>query len=108
MSSMKAGTLLRRARREAGLGQRELARRAGLPQPTLSRIERDLASPRFGTLDRLLLECGLELELAPRAGRGVDRTLIRERLRLTPAERARRAVREWEATRVFREAGAIG
>lgn len=99
---MKAGTLVRQARREAGLGQRELARRAGLPQPTVSRIERDLASPRFNTLDRLLRECGLELDLAPRPGRDVDRTLIRERLRLTPAERARRAVQEWEATRVFR------
>jgi len=73
-----------------------------VPQPTLSRIERGLASPRFGTLDRLLRECGLELELVPRRGRDVDRTLIAERLRLTPGERARLAVREWEATAVFR------
>ena len=94
--------ILRQARRKAGLGQRELARRAGVPQPTLSRIERGLASPRFTTLDRLLRECGLELELAPRPGRSVDRTLIRERLRLTPGERARLAVREWEATAAFR------
>jgi len=73
-----------------------------VPQPTLSRIERGLASPRFGTLDRLLRECGLELELVPRRGRDVDRTLFAERLRLTPGERARLAVREWEATAVFR------
>lgn len=99
---MTAGALLREARRGAGLGQRELARRAGIPQPTLSRIERGLASPRFETLDRLLRECGLELNLIRRPGLGVDRTLIRERLRLTPSERARLAVREWEGTRVFR------
>jgi transcriptional regulator with XRE-family HTH domain len=106
---MKAGTLVRQARRQAGLGQRELARRAGLPQPTVSRIERGLASPRFSTLDRLLRECGLELDLAPRPGRDLDRTLIRERLRLTPGERARRAVQEWEATRVFRRRrGSLG
>jgi transcriptional regulator with XRE-family HTH domain len=73
-----------------------------MPQPTLSRIERGLTSPRFSTLDRLLRECGLELDLAPRAGLGVDRTLIAERLRLSPGDRARRAVREWEATRTFR------
>ena len=99
---MGASGLLRQARRAAGLGQREIARRAGVPQPTLSRIERGLTSPRFATLDRLLRECGLDLELAPRAGRGVDRTLIAEALRLTPGERARRVVREWEATAAFR------
>jgi transcriptional regulator with XRE-family HTH domain len=98
---MRAGGLVRQARREAGLGQRELARRAGLPQPTVSRIERGLASPRFQTLDRLLRACGLELELTARAGRGVDRTLIAERLRLSPGDRARRTAREWEATRAF-------
>jgi len=100
---MSSGALLREARRRAGLGQRELARRAGIPQPTLSRIERGLASPRFETLDRLLRECGAALDLVPRAGRDVDRTLIRHRLALTPAERARLAVREWERTRAFRD-----
>ena len=100
-----AGILLREARLEAGLGQRELARRVGMPQPTLSRIERGLASPRFDTLDRLLRECGRALDLVGRPGLEVDRTLIRERLRLTPGERARLAVREWEHTRAFRERG---
>ena len=99
---MKASTILREARRGAGLGQRELARRAGVPQPTISRIERGIASPRFDTLDRLLLECGRQLDLAQRPGLGVDRSLIRERLSLTPGERARAAVREWEGTAVFR------
>jgi len=103
---VSAGGLLREARRKAGLGQRELARRAGIPQPTLSRIERGLASPRFATLDRLLGECGLALDLVRRPGAEVDRTLIRERLRLTPGERARLAVREWEKTRAFRRGGA--
>lgn len=99
---MKAGAILREARVAAGLGQRELARLAGIPQPTLSRIERGHASPRFETLDRLLRVCGKELELAERPGRGVDRTLIRERLLHSPGERATLAVKEWERTRVFR------
>lgn len=99
---MTAGRILREARRSAGLGQRELARRARVPQPTLSRIERGLTSPRFDTLDRLLRECGRELDLVDRAGLDVDRTLIRDRLRLTPGERARLAVREWRATAALR------
>ena len=99
---MTAGTILREARREAGLGQRELARRAGVPQPTLSRIERGLTSPRFDTLDRLLRECGRELDLVERAGLGVDRTLVRDRLRLTPGQRARLAAREWRETAAVR------
>jgi len=105
MEEMKAGILVRQARREAGLGQRELARTVGIPQPTVSRIERGLASPRFETLDRLLRACGRQLDLVERRGLGVDRTLIRERLRMTPGERARLAVREWEGTAVFRRAG---
>jgi hypothetical protein len=39
------------------------------------------------TLDRLLEACGMRLTVEVRAGRGVDRTAIRELLRLTPAER---------------------
>jgi hypothetical protein len=39
--------------------------------------------------------------LVERPGLGVDRTLIRDRLRLTPGQRARLAVREWERTRAF-------
>jgi len=96
-----AGILVREARLAAGLSQRELARRAGIPQPTLSRIERGRASPRFDTLDRLLRACGKALEVVGRPGLGVDRSLIRERLRLRPGERARLAALEWERTRVF-------
>ena len=101
ITNMKAASILREARRAAGLSQRELARRAGVAQPVLSRIERGHASPRFGTLDRLLRECGKELQLVERPGLGVDRTLIRDRLRLTPGQRARLAASEWERTRVF-------
>jgi predicted transcriptional regulator len=79
--------LLRYSRRSAGLTQRALARRSGLPQPTIARIESGAVSPRMDTLDRLLEACGMRLTVEVRAGRGVDRTAIRELLRLTPAER---------------------
>jgi hypothetical protein len=44
-------------------------------------------SPRFDTLERLLVATGSTLELAPRIGTGVDRTLIRAALRRSPEER---------------------
>lgn len=69
-----------------------------MPQPAVSRIERDHVSPRLDTLDVLLRACDLALDLVERPGRGVDRTLIRERLRLSPTERARLAAREWNRT----------
>lgn len=91
---MDAGSLLRYARDKARLSQRELGRRAGISQTTISLIEDGKTSPRFQTLDRLLDICGFELELVPRAGIGIDRTRMREFLRLAPEERARIAIEE--------------
>jgi transcriptional regulator with XRE-family HTH domain len=102
-----AASMLRMARRRAGLTQRGLARRAGVPQPTISRIERGQVSPSIATLGPLIQACGMQLEVVDRPGAGVDRSLIAQRLALSPRERLRRAVTEWEGTRVFREA-AVG
>jgi predicted transcriptional regulator len=72
-----------------------------MAQPAISRIERGHLSPRVATLDRLLRACGKGLELVVRPGTGVDRTLIRERLGLSNADRVRLAVAGWKATRPF-------
>ena len=80
------------------LSQRALARAAGVPQPTVARIESGAVVPRMDSLVRLLRACGKVLVLVERAGRGLDRTLIRERLRLSMGQRARLAVREWQKT----------
>jgi len=101
-----AGTAVLEARRAAGISQRELAKRSGVPQAAISRMEHGLVSPRTKTLDRLLRSCGRDLQLVERPGTGLDRTLIRQRLRLSVAERARLAVREWEKTRPFVRGGA--
>jgi transcriptional regulator with XRE-family HTH domain len=82
-----AGHTLRRARRRVGLTQRTLASRTGIAQPTVARIELGAEVPRVDTLDRLLGACGETLESLPRAGEGIDRSGIRELLRLTPRER---------------------
>jgi transcriptional regulator with XRE-family HTH domain len=103
---VQARSTVLEARREAGLSQRELSRRSGVPQAAISRIEHGLVSPRTETIDRLLRACGKDLELVDRPGTGLDRTLIRERLGLSIAERARLAVREWENTRTLLRARA--
>jgi transcriptional regulator with XRE-family HTH domain len=91
---MNAGRLLTEARKRAGLSQRGLAGRVGVPQSAIARIERGTVVPRVDTLDRLLAGCGQALESRPRLGRGLDRTGIRQLLALTPGQRARLAVRE--------------
>jgi transcriptional regulator with XRE-family HTH domain len=91
---VNAASLLRYARSKADLSQRELGRRAGVSQTSISLIEDEKTSPRFETLERLLAACGFDLELVPRAGLGIDRTTMRTLLRMPPAERARIAIQE--------------
>lgn len=79
--------MLRFARSKAGLSQRELAEHAGVPQPTVARIESGAVTPRFDTLEKLLRVCGYTLEAERRHGQGVDTTVIDEMLELSPAER---------------------
>ena len=97
---MTANTLIREARRRAGLAQGELALRAGTSQPAVARLERGAASPNLKTLQRLVEAAGFELriELVPKASadpvvdaykRDVDRTMLRENLRRTVDERLR-------------------
>jgi len=92
--AMNVAHLLRHARRQAGLTQRALAEQVGMAQPAIARIESGAVTPRADTLVRLLAASGYELALEPRLGIGVDRTLIRDRLKLTPRERIRLAVEE--------------
>jgi transcriptional regulator with XRE-family HTH domain len=101
-----SGSLLREARSSAGLTQRELARRAGVPQPTVARIESGAVMPRVDTLDRLLRWCGRELTTAPRAGTGVDRGQIVEMRRLPPRARLELLVRDERGLTRLMEAAA--
>jgi transcriptional regulator with XRE-family HTH domain len=91
--------LLREARTRSGLSQRELAERAGTTQSVVGRIEAGLTSPRVDTVDRLLEAAGyrLAVELRPIGSdpviaaykADIDRTLLRENMRLSPEERVR-------------------
>jgi transcriptional regulator with XRE-family HTH domain len=89
--------MVRGARRRSGLTQRQLAALAGVPQATVGRIEAGSVSPRAEMLIRLLGAAGHELSVERRLGEGIDRTLIRDRLRMTPEERIRLAAEEARA-----------
>lgn len=79
--------MLRHARARAGITQRALSARTGIPQETIARIEAGRVDPRVSTLDRLLEGCGFGLEHLPRLGIGIDRTQIRQLLAVPPDER---------------------
>lgn len=61
---LTAGKVLVRARRAAGLTQRELARRAGTSGATVAAYERGRKEPRLSTLQRLIDAAGGRLALS--------------------------------------------
>ncbi|MGH8923101.1 MAG: helix-turn-helix domain-containing protein [Acidimicrobiia bacterium] len=89
---MNPDQTLRYCRRRAGFTQRELATRVGIPQPAIARIESGKVTPRVDTLVRLLSACNFGFEL--RSSPGLDRSAIRELLRLTPRQRLELAAAE--------------
>lgn len=91
---MKADQALREARASAGHSQRALARLAGVAQPAIARIESGRVEPRVDTLAHLLQACGQRLITTPRLGEGIDRSVIRQLLKLTPQQRLDLAITE--------------
>ena len=86
--------LIRFVRLRAGLTQEEVARRAGISQPALARLESGRITPRVDTAQKILHVCGMSLELLPRAGEGIDRSTIRRMLKLSPQQRLALAAKE--------------
>jgi predicted nucleotidyltransferase/DNA-binding XRE family transcriptional regulator len=84
---MDVASLIRGARRAAGLSQSDLAERAGTSQPALARYETGVTMPTLPTLERLLRACGRRLELRVEDTLGA-RSLRRTRGRLLEAARA--------------------
>lgn len=87
------GELLRGARERHGVSQKRLAIRAGTKQSAISRIERDRVSPSVETLRELLFLLGEDLRVgAEQRDTGIDRTLNRQNLALTPEQRVKRGL----------------
>ncbi len=71
VEAVAAGSLVRDARRRAGMSQLELGRRAGVTQSVVSAYESGRRQPSLPTLERLVRAAGLELDMAVRpAGQG--------------------------------------
>jgi transcriptional regulator with XRE-family HTH domain len=85
---LSSPSLLRQARGEAGLTQAQLARRLGVSQAAVAKLERPHANPTIATLEHALGAVGRRLVLSTEPiRRGVDETLVFEQLRLTPQQR---------------------
>jgi transcriptional regulator with XRE-family HTH domain len=74
-------------------------------QATISRIESERESPSADLLSRLVEACGMELVVVERPGRGVDRSLIRALLEVSPRTRARDTARGPEVLEPLQRAG---
>jgi transcriptional regulator with XRE-family HTH domain len=88
---MIAADFVLSARRSAGLRQQGLARRLGISQAAVAKLERRGANPTVATLQRVMHATGHRLELTAVPERSsVDDTLIAANLRVSPAERLAR------------------
>jgi transcriptional regulator with XRE-family HTH domain len=97
---MSTGSLIREARLADGLTQAQLARRLGITQPSVARLEAAGAEVTVATLQRALNVMGRALVLqAQQRPSSVDESLLREALRLTPGERLERYEAEYADAR---------
>jgi transcriptional regulator with XRE-family HTH domain len=104
---LDAASLLKDARGRAGLTQAELGSRLGISQAAVARLERPGANPTVETLENALWATGHRLALdAPARQPGVDESLIRQHLELTPAERLRGIETMYAQARMLALAGA--
>lgn len=85
-----AGNLLRRARAEKDLTQRELASMAGVPQSTVARIESGTQQPSLPLLARILAAVNLEPRIALAPYDAHDDVLDATEAGLSTAERETR------------------
>jgi transcriptional regulator with XRE-family HTH domain len=90
VTSLSAWAIVREARALAGLTQRALAARAGTTQAVISRIEGGREDPAFGTLERIVRACDLDLRIRLAPHDDHDDGLIEGMLALTPDERVAR------------------
>ncbi|HEX4541313.1 MAG TPA: helix-turn-helix transcriptional regulator [Acidimicrobiales bacterium] len=93
-----AAALLQLARLRAGISQRELAERAGVPPTMISAYERDRRQPTLATLLRLLRAAGFDLRMQLVPFDPHDEVLEALEAGRSPTERSRRD-REMQAWR---------
>jgi transcriptional regulator with XRE-family HTH domain len=97
-----AADLVRLARERAGLTQRQLAERAGVPQSVIARIESGTRQPSLPTLDHILAGAGVELRYRLEAIDDHDAVLAAEHGRRSTVDR--RAIEDAHASFVAKVA----
>lgn len=90
LRGVNGGTIVRNARRRAGISQAELARRLGTKQPVVARWEAGARVPSLESVTRAVEACGLALDVAIVDRDEGEEAQLREWQALTPAERLRR------------------
>jgi transcriptional regulator with XRE-family HTH domain len=97
---MSTGALIRQTRQAEGLTQAALARRLGITQPAIARLEAAGDEVTVATLQRALNAMGRALELTVvQRPASIDETLLHSTLRLTPDQRLER-FEQWYADTV--------
>jgi len=101
---MTTGALIREARDAEGLTQAALARRLGITQPAIARLEAAGDEVTVATLQRALNAMGrtLVLQVVKRPS-SVDETLLHSTLALTPDERLARFESWYEDMQALRD-----
>jgi transcriptional regulator with XRE-family HTH domain len=104
-----AGPLVRSLRHEAGITQIQLASRMGTTQSAVAALERADSNPTLRTVADALDALGYELTLgASPKPPGVDESLIRQQLELTPKQRLGQLEAMAHEARALMLAGARG
>jgi transcriptional regulator with XRE-family HTH domain len=99
---MSTGALIREAREAEGLTQAALARRLGITQPAIARLEAAGDEVTVATLERTLNAMGRALVLqAVKRPSSVDETLLHGTLAMTPAQRLDSFERSYANVREF-------
>lgn len=97
-----SGAIIRMAREAEGLTQAQLARRLGITQPSVARLEAAGDNVTVATLQRALNVMNRTLELrAAMMPSSVDETQIRHELRSTPSQRLEAYDRNYAEMRAF-------
>lgn len=90
---MSIASIVREARRRAGLTQAALAKNAGVPKSTVGRIESGARTPSVELVERLVRAAGLEVTVSlSETDPGTD-SMFERTLRRTPAQRLADATR---------------
>jgi transcriptional regulator with XRE-family HTH domain len=99
---MSTGDLIRQTRHAEGLTQAALARRLGVTQPSIARLERAGDEVTVATLQRALNAMGraLELRVVARPS-SVDETLLHSTLAVSAGERIEQFERSYANVREF-------